>query len=103
MPDDFELLPQTAEQSQMAVLAFAGIVGGGLVAYQAGQAIKEGDLFKMDAVEPNPKAGVVAMLGGLTLFGFAVKDAVKDVGWKPLVLGSVAIFGVALLGRALRR
>jgi len=102
MPDDIEILPQTAAQSQMAVLAFVGIVGGGLVAFHAGTAIREGDLFKTDAVPQSPKAGAVATIAGLTLFGFAVKSAVAEVGWQPLVLGSLAITGAAVLGRSLR-
>lgn len=102
MPDDIELLPETASQSQMAVLAFVGIVGGGLVAFHAGRAIQEGDLFKTDAVPKDAKAGAVATIAGLTLFGFAAKEAVKSVGWAPLVYGSLAITGAAVLGRALR-
>lgn len=102
MPDDIDILPQTASQSQMAVLAFVGIVGGGLVAFHAGTAIRDGDLFKTDAVPENPKAGAVATVAGLTLFGFAVKSAVAEVGWKPLVFGSLAIAGAAFVGRALR-
>jgi len=102
MPDDIELLPQTAAQSQMAVLAFVGIVGGGLVAFHAGRAIRDGDLFKTDAVPENQKAGAFATIAGMTLFGFAVKSAVIEAGWKPLVLGSLAITGAAVIGRSLR-
>jgi hypothetical protein len=100
---DYELLPETTVQTQTAVLAFAGIVGGGLIAYEAGRAIRDGDLFKTDALPKNQEAGTFALLGGLGLFGFMVRDAVKDVGWKPLVLGSVAIFGLSALMAAARR
>ncbi len=102
MPDELEILPQTATESQMAVLAFVGIVGGGLVAFHAGRAIQEGDLFKTDAVPRDAKAGAVATIAGLTLFGFAAKAAIAEVGWKPLVFGSLAITGAALIGRTLR-
>jgi len=102
MPDDIEILPATTAQSQMAFLAFAGIVGGGLVAFHAGRAIQDGDLFKTDAVPENPKAGAVATIVGLTFFGFAAKAAIAQVGWKPLVFGSLAITGAAVIGRTLR-
>ena len=103
MPDDFEILPQTAAESQTAALAFAGIVGGGLLAFFAGSAIREGDLFKTDAVPKNPEAGAFATIAGLTFLGLAAKSAYAAVGWKPLVYGSLAISGAAVIGRALRR
>jgi hypothetical protein len=87
----------------MAVLAFASILGGGLVAYEVGNAIKDGDLFKTDAVPENPKAGFVAMTGGLVMLGFMMNEAVKEVGWKPLALGSLGIFAIAAVATAARR
>ena len=108
MPEDYALLPETAAESQAAVLAFVGIVGGGLVAYQAGRAIEDGDLFKTDALVPEDtekahKAGALATIAGLTFLGLAAKSAYEAVGWKPLVYGSLAITGAAAIGRALRR
>ncbi len=103
MMEDVAFLPETAAQSQVAVLAFAGILGGGLVAYEAGRAIQEGDLFKTDAVPENPQAGFVAMTGGLVMFGFMVNEAVKEVGWKPLVFGSLGVFAIAAIATAARR
>jgi hypothetical protein len=103
MMEDVAFLPETAAQSQLAVLAFAGILGGGLVAFEAGRAIKEGDLFKTDAVPANPQAGFVAMTGGLIMFGFMVNETVKQVGWKPLALGSLGIFAFAAVATVARR
>jgi hypothetical protein len=100
---DFDILPQTVEQRQVAFLAFAGIVGGGIIAYEAGRSIREGDLFKTDPVPENPQVGAVALIGGLGMFAMMVKEAVKEVGWKPLVAGSVGIFGLAVVLRAARR
>jgi hypothetical protein len=85
------------------MLAFAGIVGGGLIAYEAGRSIREGDLFKTDDYPPNPKVGALAMIGGLGMFAMMVKEAVAEVGWKPLVAGSVGVFGFAVVARAVRR
>ena len=100
---DVELLPHTAAQSQMAVLAFAGVLGGGLVAYEAASAIRDGDLFKTDPVPENPEVGAVAMIGGLGMLAMMWREAAKEVGWKPIILGSVAIFGFAVVVRAVRR
>ena len=102
MPE-YDILPQTVEQRQVAFLAFAGIVGGGIVAYEAGRSIREGDLFKTDPVPENPQVGAVALIGGLGMFAMMIKEAVKEVGWKPLVAGSVGIFGMAVVLRAARR
>jgi hypothetical protein len=85
------------------MLAFAGIVGGGVIAYEAGRSLREGDLFKTDPVPPNPEAGVFAMAGGLALFGLMLKEAVAQVGWKPLLAGSAGVFSLALILRAARR
>jgi len=101
--DTAELLPQTAEQAQMATLAFASIVGGGVVAYEAVRAIRDGDLFATDPVPANPEVGAVAMIGGLGMFAMMMREAAKEVGWKPLVLGSAAVFGFAVIVRAVRR
>lgn len=87
----------------MAMLAFVGVVGGGIVAYELGRSIRDGDLFKTDALpEKNPQAGFVALAGGLVMFGVMANKAVKEVGWTPLALGSVGILAVALIGRSLR-
>jgi hypothetical protein len=102
MPD-VELLPQTAEQAQVATLAFAGIVGGGLVAYEVARAIRDGDLFATDAYPPNYEVGTVAMIGGLGMFAMMVKEAVAEVGWKPLLAGSAGIVGLVFVVRAARR
>jgi hypothetical protein len=99
----YDLLPQTNEQRRTAMLAFAGILGGGLIAYEAGRSIREGDLFKTDPMPENPQVGAVALIGGLGMFAMMVKEAVKEVGWKPLVAGSVGIFGMAVVLRAARR
>lgn len=101
--NDIELLPQTAEQAQMATLAFASIVGGGVVAYEAARAIRDGDLFATDPVPANPEVGAVAMIGGLGMFAMMMREAAKEVGWKPLALGSAAVFGFAVIVRAVRR
>lgn len=100
--DSATLLPQTPEQTKVAALAFAGILGGGLIAYEAGRSIRDGDLFKTDDFEGKPEVGAAALVVGLGMFAMMVKEAVKDVGWKPLALGSAAIFGVAVVARAAR-
>lgn len=101
--DDVELLPQTQQQAQMAALAFAGIVGGGLIAYEAARSLKEGDLFKTDPIPEGEKLGVVATVGGVGMTAMMIREAAKEVGWKPLILGSGAIFAFALVVRAIRR
>lgn len=101
---DFEVIPQTNEQRQAAMLAFVGIVGGGLIAYEAGRAIRDGDLFATDALpEPNPKAGVVATVAGLGMLALMSQEAAKDVGWKPLLWGTAAITGLAVVMRFVRK
>jgi hypothetical protein len=85
----YDLLPQTNEQRRTAMLAFAGILGGGLIAYEAGRSLREGDLFKTDPVPPNPEAGAVALLGGMSMLALMVREAVKEAGWKPLLAGVI--------------
>lgn len=100
---DVELTPQTTEQAQVATLAFVGIVGGGLLAYEAGRSIREGDLFKTDPTPEKVEIGIASGLAGIVMMGFMYQEAAKEVGWKTLVLGSVGVFAVAAVANSLRR
>jgi hypothetical protein len=101
MPE-FDLVPETPEQRQAAMLAFSAILGGGVVAYELARSVREGDLLATDKLDVKPEAGPFAMGVGLVALGFALKEAAAQVGWKPLVLGSVGIFGFAVVARAIR-
>jgi hypothetical protein len=102
--DDIELIPQTPEQRQASILAFSAILGGGILAYQAGSAIRAGDLLGTDPMPAGvkPEASFITMTAGLGMLGYMLKLAVDDVGWKPIVLGSAGIFGFAVLARTIR-
>jgi hypothetical protein len=100
---DVELLPQTPDQAQVATLAFMGIVGGGLIAYEASRAIQDGDLFKTDPTPEKAEIGVVAGIVGITMMGFMYQEAAKEVGWKPIIWGSLGVFAVAATVSVLRR
>jgi len=102
MPD-VAFLPETPHDAQLAVLAFAGVAGGGLLAYEVARAIRDGDILKTTDYPPNPEVGLVALVIGLGLFGKMVQESVAQVGWKPLLLGSAAIAGVAAVARVARR
>jgi len=99
----YELIPATVQDRQVAFLAFAGIVGGGIIAYEAGRAIRDGDLFAVDPHEQSPKAGALGTVAGVAFFALMVKEAVKEVGWKPLLLGSTAVAAFPALGHVTRR
>lgn len=100
---ELELLPVTNEDRQVAMLAFAGVVGGGVIAYEAARSIREGDLFKMDEVKERPQVGIVSLGIGLGLLGMTMEEAAKEVGWKPLIYGSLALTGVVGIIRLVRR
>ena len=92
----------TDEERQEAFLAFAAVFGGGIIAYTAASSKEAGDWFATDPVGKNPEAGFVALGVGFFASAMAMNEAAKQVGWKPLVLGSVGIGAAALLVRAIR-
>ena len=100
---DLTDIPGTSEERQEAFLGFSAVLGGGIIAYFAGSAIRDGDIFKVDDFEGKPVASVAALAVGLSMLGMSVTEAAKTVGWKPLVYGSLGITAAALLGRAVRR
>jgi hypothetical protein len=94
---------QTDEERQAGFLAFAAVLGGGVVAYTAASSAEAGDWFATDPVPKNAEAGIVALGAGFFMGAVAVTEAAKEVGWKPLVLGSMGIGAAALIVRAIRR
>lgn len=100
---NIELLPVGDEERELAFLGFTTLVGGGVLAYEAGRAIRDGDLFKTDAVEKNAEAGLVATTVGIGALVFSANELAKEVGWKPIVVGSTAVGAIALFLRAIRR
>ncbi len=100
---ELSVIPETEADRQTAFLAFSAILGGGVVAYQAGRSIRDGDLFKTEPFEGNAEVGLVATAAGVGMLGFAANEAAKSVGWKPLILGSVGIFAFAIVARAIRK
>jgi hypothetical protein len=96
-------IPGTDEERQEAMLGFSAVLGGGVIAYFAASAIRDGDLFKVDDFEGKPTVGFVALGMGLGFLGLSVSAAAETVGWKPLIYGSLGITGAALLARAVRR
>jgi len=100
---DYELIPQTTSDRKAAFLAFTGIVGGGLIAYEAASAIREGDVFKTDELVEKPEVGIVAGTAGVVALVMMYDEAAKEVGWKTLVVGTGAVFAAVLAIRAIRR
>lgn len=100
---DVELVPETPEQARTAFLAFASIVGGGVLAFEASRAIRDGDLFMTEPTPEKAEVGFVAGAAGLVMLGFMYQAAAKDVGWKPIILGSTGVFAAAVVLRAIRR
>lgn len=101
--DTIELVPQTAQDRQLATLAFSAILGGGVIAYEVARSIRDGDLLATDPLgDVKPEVGPVTMGAGLVMLGFALNEAAKEVGWKTLVLGSAGVFGFAVVARAIR-
>jgi hypothetical protein len=92
----------TDEERQEAMLAFAAVFGGGIIAYTAASSAEDGDWFATEAVEASPAVGIVGLGMGLGFTALAANEAAKSVGWKPLLLGSVGIGAAALVVRALR-
>lgn len=102
MDPHLELVPSTNEERQLAMLSFSAIVGGGVIAYELGRAIRDGGLFLTDPVPEHPKAGFIGMAGGLVMLGISVNEAQKAVGWKPILLGGAGVAAVAMIVRAIR-
>lgn len=94
-------VPGTPLERSIAVLAFAGILGGGVLGIEIARSIRDGDIMKTD--RPHEEAGVVATVGGVILSGLLLNEASKEVGWQPLALGAVGVFGFAGLLSLLRR
>lgn len=96
-------IPGTDQERAQAILVFAGLVGGGVIAYFAASAVRDGDLL---ATEPFPEGGdavgVVGYAGGLAFTGISMKALVDEVGWAPVLWGGAGITAAALLVRAIR-
>jgi hypothetical protein len=100
---DVAIIPGTEDDRRAAFLAFSSVIGGGIIAYEAARAIRDGELLGTDEVEKNPKAGLFAMAGGIAMLGVAMNETAKEVGWKPLLLGGAGITAFVMVARALRR
>lgn len=101
MPEEFEL-PQLdfsdPEERAKMILGASGILGGGLIGYQAVKALREGDLFKVDMPEKQQEStahGVANLLVGtlgMVLFGALLKEelgkVIKEYGRDTLILGA---------------
>jgi len=95
-------LPVTEEESRIAILGFSAVLGGGIIAYEAARSIREGDFLKTDAYEGKPRAGLVALGVGGILTAMSAREAAKEVGWKPLLLGAAGITAFVAVARAIR-
>jgi hypothetical protein len=98
-----EVIPGTSEERKLAFLAFASVLGGGVIALEAVRSIREGDLFKTDEIKEKPTAGLVAYGAGIAMLWVSMNKTAEEYGWKPIVLGSAGITAVALVARAIRR
>jgi len=95
-------IPFTADERRLGFLAFASVVGGGLIAFEAAKSIRDGDLFGTDEIVERPRVGAIALGAGFAFLGMSLEEASKTVGWKPLLLGSTAIAAVAFVVRKAR-
>jgi hypothetical protein len=92
---------ETEQERAVGVLAISALVGGGVIAYEAARAIGEGDLLKVEQPEKKeisiPEGAMMGLLtfGGLYLTYESLKEAARDVGMTPLVLGGVGMTGLA--------
>lgn len=98
------MLGQTEADQQRAlgILAVSALVGGGVLAYEVTRSIREGDLLKVEEPAEKkpmsvPEGAVTGLItfAGLYLTYEAFKEAAKDVGMTPLVLGGVGMTGIA--------
>ncbi len=90
------------QQRAVAILGVSAMIGGGVLAYEVTRSIREGDLLKVEEPAEKKKLSVaegamtgLATFGGLYLTYEALKDAAKDVGVTPLVIGGVGMTGIA--------
>jgi hypothetical protein len=89
---------------KVAVLAVSGIVGGGLIGFLATESVLGPGLLATDDYDekdlPGPFLTGVFAVGAVWLLWDAYKEAVKEVGWAPLLLGSgiVTVIGLARKG-----
>lgn len=100
---DVALLPETPDQWKVTILVTAGIVGGGVLAYEAASQLQEGTFRETYVDAPKPNASVLALLVGIGLTGKLYNDLAKQAGWKPIVFGTAALAAVAGIGQMLRR
>lgn len=99
----------TTPQRQAALLGFFGVVGGAAIAEAAFQSVREGG--GLLAMKPGPdradrwdeSAGVYAgLLVSLGLTGIAYQELVRAYGVAPVVQGSLAASGLAVVIRSAR-
>jgi hypothetical protein len=91
-------LGQTPDDAPaLAILAVSALVGGGFFAYQATRAVQAGGLFTVDEPEKRPMTAWegattgAALLTGCYLTYEGLKEAARDVGMEPLVLGGLGL------------
>jgi hypothetical protein len=99
---DALLSPADDEERQFAFLGFSAVFGGGLIAYEAMRAIREGDFFKTEELTEKPTASLVAYGAGIAMTAAALNETAKSTGWKPLILGGLGLTTFAFIGRAMR-
>lgn len=97
-----DFVPETTEQRRQAFLATVSIVGGGVLAYIVGNALRAEKAFDVE-LRPEDERPGWALVGGLALFSGAVYEAAQEYGWKPLVIGTVGISAVVGVARLLQR
>jgi len=100
---DVDAIPGTEHERHLAFLAFVGVLGGGFIASEAVRSIREGSLFKMDAVKAKPTLGIMSLGGGIVFLGVAMNEMAKEYGWKTLIWTNVGVTALVVAGRAIRR
>lgn len=96
-------IPGTDQERAEAIMVFAGLVGGGAIAYFAASAVRDGDLLATDPIPEGADAvGVVGYAGGFAFTAISMKALVAEVGWAPVLWGGLGISAAALAVRAIR-
>ena len=98
-----DVTPEGNYERQLAMVAFASVFGGGILAYEAMRSIREGDLWKTDEIRGSTKPGIVALGIGGYLGVLSMREAAKEVGWGPILWGGGALTAFVAVARAIRK
>ena len=101
--NDVVLTPAGDYERRLAMVAFASVFGGGILAYEAMRSIREGDLFKTDEIRGSTTPGIVALGLGGYLGLQSMREAAKEVGWGPILWGGGALTAFVAVARAIRK